>query len=45
MLHYVPLSFLREGKNVFIGKVNSLTDWAVTEFPSVLGVSLANCLL
>lgn len=45
MLHYTPSSFLREGKNVFVGVVNSLTDCAVTEFPSVLGVSLANRLL
>lgn len=47
MLRYTSSSFLGERENVFVGMVNncSLTDCAVTEFPSVLGVSLAPCLL
>lgn len=42
MLRYATSRFLREQKkNVFVGMVNSLTDCAVTESLSVLGVSLA----
>lgn len=45
VLGYTSSSFVRERKNVFVGMVNSLTDCAVTESPSVLGVSLATRLL
>lgn len=41
MLSYASSRSLGEPKNVFVGMVNSLTDCAVTEPLSALGVSLA----